>query len=141
MFFFQIVTVIQSEVLSRTGCMVHFIGAILISITSQQHFPTIRNPKYCICQNYSRRKILSWSTTWHILKNSVWFEHSKCTHIDRCSRRLFPSPANKQRAHTKVFITGLEEWDKHSPFCSFSRTICYCAVSSFLASKKDDDRR
>lgn len=86
--------------------MVHFIGAILISITSQQHFPTIRNPKYCICQNYSRRKILSWSTTWHILKNSVWFEHSKCTHIDRCSRRLFPSPANRE--HTQKCL--LQAW-------------------------------
>lgn len=82
------------------------------------------------------------STTWHILKNAVWFEHSKCTHIDRCSRLLSPSPANTEHTHTKkVVITGLEEWDKNSPFCIFSRTGCYFAFSSFLGSEKDHDRK
>ena len=52
---------------------------------------------------------------WHILKNAVCFEHSKCTHIDRCSRLLSPSPANTE-AHTRVVIIGLEEWDKNRPF-------------------------
>lgn len=57
---------------------------------------------------------------------------------------MFPSAfpfSCKQRAHTKVVITGLEEWDKNSPFCSFSRTIRYCAFSSFLGSEKDYDRK
>lgn len=66
-------------------------------------------------KNTKKNNILSWSTTWHILKNAVCFEHSKCTHIDRCSRLLSPSPANRE-AHTRVVIIGLEEWDKNSPF-------------------------
>lgn len=83
-------------------------------------------------KNTQKNNILSWSTTWHILKNAVCFEHSKCTHIDRCSRLLSPSPANRE-AHTRVVIIGLEEWDKNSPFLLlffffFSlRTISYFA--------------
>ena len=54
----------------------------------------------------AEEKKLSWSTTWHILKNAVWFEHSKCTHIDRCSRLLSPSPANRE--HTQKWL--LQAW-------------------------------
>lgn len=57
---------------------------------------------------------------------------------------MFPSAfpfSCKQRAHTKVVITGLEEWDKNSPLCSFSCTIRYFASSSFLGSEKDNDRK
>lgn len=35
---------------------------------------------------------------------------------------MFPSAfplSCKQRSHTQVVITGLEEWDKNIPFCSF----------------------
>lgn len=62
----------------------------------------IRKPK-CTTPSWSR---VSWSTTWHILKNAVCFEHSKCTHIDRCSRLLPPSPANRE--HTQKWL--LQAW-------------------------------
>ena len=68
---------------------------------------------------------------WHILKNAVCFEHSKCTHIDRCSRLLSPSPANTE-AHTRVVIIGLEEWDKNRPFLLFFFFFfCPCTIRYF----------
>lgn len=121
-FFSQIVTVISSsEVFLHNGPH----GPLLWEPSKFELLPSSVSPQsqnQSACQNnrHSGKKtqkkiILSWSTTWHILKNAVCFEHSKCTHIDRCSRLLSPSPANRE-AHTRVVIIGLEEWDKNSPF-------------------------
>lgn len=121
-FFLQIVTVISSsEVFLHNGPH----GPLLWEPSKFELLPSSVSPQsqnQSACQNnrHSGKKtqkkiILSWSTTWHILKNAVCFEHSKCTHIDRCSRLLSPSPANRE-AHTRVVIIGLEEWDKNSPF-------------------------
>lgn len=114
-FFLQIVTVISSsEVFLHNGPH----GPLLWEPSKFELLPSSVSPQsqnQSACQNnhHSGKKthkkiILSWSTTWHILKNAVCFEHSKCTHIDRCSRLLSPSPANRE-AHTRVVIIGLEE--------------------------------
>lgn len=71
------------------------------------------------------------------LKNAVWFEHRKCTHIDRCSRLLSPSPANRE--HTQKWLLQVRGVRQKQLFLQlFAHHLLPC-LCSFLGSEKDDD--
>lgn len=69
---------------------------------------------------------------WKIL---FWFEHCKCTHIDRCSRLLFPSPANRE--HTQNWLLHRLRGARGNIASSFLRLFaCHPLLCLFLFSGK-----
>lgn len=132
-----------------TRPVVFFTGNKFISMTLQQFFiffPTIvkknknKKTQKCVPRYRQSSKILSWSATWHVLKNVVWFEHSKCTHIDRCSRLPSPSPANRDHTH-KWLLQAWRSETKTSLSAASSRTIPYFAFPSVPGLRESNDRK
>lgn len=106
-----------------------FYGSHLDLNYFQAAFPSTQKARVYSRRTADEKGILSWSTTRHILKNAVWFKHTKCTHIDRCSRLPPPSPANTEHIQKWLLqARSSETKGGKSPFCPLCRP--FAGVSS-----------